>query len=196
MKRENGGQANRTDKTCMDLKEKLNVLEQVLPWARLRRSSFPIWELDEIVNEAYMHGLKLYEKWDRNKASFAALLRSSLYDHVFRSYAKQNDIQLIRRRAEGGRAKREYKGRGVYYEDMVRLEEILNDKGRLLQEKDEGGPNVSWSLMKHTPRAVAYLLAKGLKKSEGGRSIGVSGARISQLVLELKKIMEEEPDER
>ncbi len=74
-------------------RKKLYVLEQVLPWARLRRSSFPIWELDEIVNEAYMHGLKLYEKWDRNKASFAALLRSSLYDHVFRSYAKQNDIQ-------------------------------------------------------------------------------------------------------
>ena len=165
----------------MELKEKLAILEVVLPWAKQRIDRFKIWEYDELVNEGYVHAVKIYPRWDHQKGTLTTFLNASLYDHVFRSYAKQHNIEIKRDRSGGTQGKRIYTPKMHY---TAKLKDIADEQ----VEKE----NVPWDLLSEMPRAVAYLLGIGLSKAQTGRVLGVSGSRISQLALEIKSLMEKE----
>jgi hypothetical protein len=176
----------------MDLVEKLYVLDGVLAWSRVRRSSFPIWELEEIVSEGYIQAMVLHPKWDRAKGSLSSFLHSYLYDPVFRSYAKQHGIVVRREKVNGKLGKRTYKTKVHYRGDMG---EVL-DTDLIEYAPIHGSIEVPWSSIGSAPRAVAYLLARGLNKKQTGKSLGLSGGRISQLANEVRNIMKERKSER
>ena len=164
----------------MELKEKLAILEVVLPWSKQRIDRFKIWEYDELVNEGYIHAVKIYPKWNPKKGPLRVYFESFLYDHVFRSYAKQHDIEIKRDRSGGTQGKRIYTPKMHY---TANLKDVVDE-----QVKKE---NVPWDLLSEMPRSVAYLLGVGLSKAQTGRVLGVSGSRISQLALEIKSLMKE-----
>lgn len=165
----------------MELKEKLVILEAVLSWSKARITHFSIWEFDELVNEGYVHAIKIYPKWDAKKGSLATFFNASLYDHVFRNYVKQHDIEVKRDRSDGVQGKRIYNPKMHYTNYMENL--VAH------QPEDK---NIPWNTLKSSPKAVAYLLAIGLSKAQAGRTLGVSGSRISQLALEIKNFVEKE----
>ena len=71
-------------------------------------SLFPLWEADELLNEAYIAARRLLPNWDADKGNLLTYLKPRLYDYVFRSYCKCSGINVIRPKRDGKRLPRQY----------------------------------------------------------------------------------------
>jgi len=72
------------------------LIEVLRSWVRPRLYSFPLWDFDEILNEAYLAAHPRLSRWDPARGSLATYLHCRLYDPVHRRYLKANGYSVSR----------------------------------------------------------------------------------------------------
>ena len=72
-------------------------------WAAFRPLSFPHWDKDDIINEAFIHAKRFYEMYDPEGCSFKKHLDIRLYEPVRRNYAKSIGLRISRETHADGR---------------------------------------------------------------------------------------------
>lgn len=144
------------------------LLPMVIRWSCDKRDSFPKWELDEVIAEAFLAAHQIEHRYEEKRGSFIAFLYSSLYCPVSRSYFKAFSITVTGKR-EG---KRIYRQRWSQLQGTPKDTYVPKDKVRITWHDEDG---------------MLQLLARGFTARQTAAIIGVTESRISQRLRVLRE---------
>lgn len=145
-----------------------DVFPMIVRWSCDKRRSFPRWELNEVISEAFLAVHQIEHRYEEKRGSYLAFLYSSLYCPVSRSYFKAFSITVNGKR-EG---KRIYRQRWCQLESMPKDTYVVEDKVRVNLPDHDG---------------MLQLLARGLTARQTAAVIGVTESRISQRLRVLRE---------
>lgn len=136
-------------------------------WAALRLSSFPLWEFEDIWDEAYLQACGILKLQDPNRGNLNTFLRLRLYERVRPQYLKDLGHVLTRKRVNG-----KYETRSSYpFARSLKETDVLHH----VQDSPIEIPD-SLSLIE---RRTVDLMMRGLSQVHVSRMEGVSESAIA-----------------
>ena len=156
---------------------------EVRRWCLARQKSFPRWDYGDLFHESFLLALeKVLPKWERNRASLAALLGSRLYDFVHRRYCKDVGITVTRPRTDDHRlGPREYVSNEVQWG-----EEVSGPEFRDPEPRDVSIITQYMSLGSKSPTFLR-LYSEGISLKQLGNHFGISESAACQRLNKYKK---------
>ena len=159
------------------------LYEYTHSWTALRLRSFPLWDFDDIRNEAYVAGISLLSGYDSGMGTVHQYLSQRLYDYVSRSYYKKNDIVVTRKmNPDGSKGKREYRPLCVYVANYADLPMAVH-----YDPEPHDFPDLS--VLPDSILEVAYILSQGGSQKKCATIQSVSEPAISRKVRKLRDVL-------
>ena len=130
-----------------------DIIEILRWWIRPRLRSFPRWDFDEILSEAYLAAASLLPKWDPDKGNLKTYLKPRLYDYVRRRYLKANGY-IEGRWADGVQGTRNVRKLEMVFSDLKDVVDVPAPE----DIEDDG---LDWSQVSDKVAEVLILMSKG-----------------------------------
>jgi len=140
-------------------------------WTAMRLASFPLWEFDDIWDEAYLQATHILHLWDSGRGSLYRFLKLRLYERVRPQYLKDLGRVPTRKRANGRKGK--YETRTSY-----QLAQPLHDNMEIPYVNKE--PFEMPKGMKPEEQRTLDHMMRGLTQQQVAYAEGVSESAISQ----------------
>lgn len=161
-----------------------DLLEYTHAWTSMRLRSFPLWDFDDIRNEAYVTAVTLLHRYDPDKGTLHQFLSQRLYDYVSRSYQKQNGIVVTRKRLPNGRwGKRQYNKPLKYMPTNCLPAPHHYD----LEPHDQ--PDLS--AFPRSLRKTAQMLSMGVSKSDCAKKDGLTPQAITFRMRKMRDLLDD-----
>tara|TARA_S200002703_G_scaffold90203_5_gene77821 strand:+ start:282 stop:836 length:555 start_codon:yes stop_codon:yes gene_type:complete len=151
-------------------------LEAVKNWSQIRRRKFPLWELNEIINEAWIQLDRLMGRYDSSRGPLLTFVRSSLWSPVSNAYFRMNGIVVLKRK--GQKHQREYLNPAIV---LCETDDWIAEDTREVIEIPE--------IKSKTLQRTALLLARGFNQKQIADIDGVTEAAVSKRVDQLRKVL-------
>ena len=144
------------------------VLVAVKRWAYQRVRSFPDWEFDELVNEAWIRAMHVLQNYDADQGAVSTFLRAALYSPVSSAYHKERDVVVVRERAaDGTLGPRQYTTRRHLRIGTDISAERVGERAVNTKEKTP----TKWFVL---GRGLLGMVGRGMTVAQMSRSLGVS----------------------
>ena len=158
----------------------LEIYELCVDWAKFRPFSFPQWDMDDIINEAFIHAKRFYDIYDPNGASFKKHLDIRLYEPVRRNYAKSIGLRISRETHADGRKNQ---GRRKFVKMIYN--NLFVDTEKRLTTNFVAPTDLPFIPEEH--RDLVQLLLLGNNQRQAAAALNVTESAVSQRMVLLRK---------